>query len=127
MDNTFFFLKLCPELGLNTCGKKCLYATYLKNLICFIWVMFFSLFVYQEGKIIHFDHSTKQIELELLSAYQGRMKIPHLTVEMKVGEMKDITGCMAILHPSPKECTGTTSCHWIDVMIGWSELPLLNP
>lgn len=89
--------------------------------------MFFSLFVYQEGKIIHFDHSTKQIELELLSAYQGRMKIPHLTVEMKVGEMKDITGCMAILHPSPKECTGTTSCHWIDVMIGWSELPLLNP
>ncbi|XP_064819031.1 coilin-like isoform X2 [Oncorhynchus masou masou] len=26
---------------------------------------------YKEGKIIHFDHSTKQIELELLSAYQG--------------------------------------------------------
>uniref|UniRef100_A0AAZ3RJQ4 Uncharacterized protein n=1 Tax=Oncorhynchus tshawytscha TaxID=74940 RepID=A0AAZ3RJQ4_ONCTS len=24
-----------------------------------------------EGKIIHFDHSTKQIELELLSAYQA--------------------------------------------------------
>ncbi|XP_045076434.1 coilin-like [Coregonus clupeaformis] len=26
---------------------------------------------YKEGKIIHFDHSTKQIELELLSAYQA--------------------------------------------------------
>nr|XP_046195901.1 LOW QUALITY PROTEIN: coilin-like [Oncorhynchus gorbuscha] len=29
---------------------------------------------YKEGKIIHFDHSTKQIELELLSTYQGKTK-----------------------------------------------------